>query len=389
MAYRNKKKKRKKGQFRRFLYVALLAINILVGSPLLFSFLAQYIPPSTSKYVAFSGIAFPYLLVANCIICFLWIFVRYQYLIISLTLILLNTNTIDKHYQFKAVEKPQKCAQCIKVMSYNVRLFDLYNPTPSEFGKGKEKIFNYLKTEKPDIVCFQEYFLDKGNKLNFFTTDSILSTLELQNDERYYYQYFPNNLRNEYFYGLAIFTKYRIVNNGIVELEKGSNNIAIYADIKYRSDTIRIYSIHLTSIHLDKIDYETGKYFSQNLNDPNLSKKTKNIYLKLDVAFKKRELQVKMLKNHIDSCRFPIILCGDFNDTPASYAYNQLAKKFKDTFRESGQGEGITYHGDAFPQYRIDYILYDKRYKSYGHTVTNSIKVSDHFPIFSYISLQK
>jgi len=145
----------------------------------------------------------------------------------------------------------------------------------------------------------------------------------------------------------------------------------------------------LTSIHLDKIDYETGKYFSQNLNDPNLSKKTKNIYLKLDVAFKKRELQVKMLKNHIDSCRFPIILCGDFNDTPASYAYNQLAKKFKDTFRESGQGEGITYHGDAFPQYRIDYILYDKRYKSYGHTVTNSIKVSDHFPIFSYISLQK
>ena len=114
MAYRNKKKKRKKSQFRRFLYVALLAINILVGLPLLFSFLAQYIPPSTSKYVAFSGIAFPYLLVANCIICFLWIFVRYQYLIISLTLILLNTNTIDKHYQFKGVENLKNVLNVLK-----------------------------------------------------------------------------------------------------------------------------------------------------------------------------------------------------------------------------------------------------------------------------------
>ena len=102
-----------------------------------------------------------------------------------------------------------------------------------------------------------------------------------------YYQYFPNNLRNEYFYGLANFTKYRIVNNGVVELET-INNIAIYADIKYRSDTIRIYSIHLTSIHLDKIDYETGKYFSQNLNDPNLSKKQKIYILNLMLHLKTR-----------------------------------------------------------------------------------------------------
>lgn len=390
MSYRHKKKKKGKGTLlKRFLFIALFLINLLIGAPLLFSFLAQYIPPSTSKLVAFSGIAFPYLLIANVIISFSWIFVRYPYLIISLILILLNTHTIDKHYQFKAVEKPEKCAQCVKVMSYNVRLFDLYNPIRRDFGKGKKEIFNYLKIEKPDIVCFQEYFLDRKNKLNFVTTDSILSILELQNDKRYYYQYFPSNLRNEYFYGLAIFTKYRMVDTGVVELEEASNNIAIYADIKYRGDTIRIYNIHLTSIHLDEVDYETGKYFSQNLNDPNLSKKTKNIYLKLDVAYQKRELQVKILKNHIDSCKFPIVLCGDFNDTPASYAYNKLARKMKDTFRESGNGEGVTYHGDAFPQYRIDYILHDKKFKAYGHTVTDSLKASDHFPIFSYISFQK
>ena len=55
-------------------------------------------------------------------------------------------------------------------------------------------------------------------------------------------------------------------------------------------------------------------------------------------------------------CPYPYIISGDFNDTPSSYAVNQMAKGFKNAFREKGTGLGRTYNGD-FPNYQIDYIM--------------------------------
>ena len=53
----------------------------------------------------------------------------------------------------------------IKVMSFNVRLFDLYNWTNNE--EIKSKIIQLIKKQEPDIVCFQEYYYD--NKKEFIT----------------------------------------------------------------------------------------------------------------------------------------------------------------------------------------------------------------------------
>ena len=383
-------KKKNKGHFiKKLFFIIILILNIGVAIPLLLSYFAQYTPPARSELITLCGLAFPYLLFANLLFSIVWLFLKYQYTLISLCLILINIHNIDRHYQLKAMEKPLKCINCVKVMSYNVKLFDLYNSNKEEFGKGKEQIFNYLKKEKPDIACFQEYFYEKGSKLDFNTTDSILAILDLKNDEKFYYQYFPSHSKNEYYYGIAIFSKYRIIDAGPVTMENNINNNAIFADIRYKGDTIRIYNIHLASLHMEQSDYETGKRFSQNIEDPEFNKNAKNILKKLNSAFLKRELQVKALYAHMDSCPHPIILCGDFNDTPASYSYNKLSKKLKDTFRESGKGKGYTYNGDAFPEYRIDYILYDKKYKAFGHTVSKEITVSDHYPIYSYISLQE
>ncbi len=386
---KSRKKKKQNTFLKRLFFFFLLVINLVVAFPLLLSFLAQYIPPSFSEWVAIFGLAFPYLLLANAIFCLVWLFFKYQYILISLSLILLNVNTIDKHYQLREREKPEKCANCIKIMSYNVKLFDLYNQDSEQFGKGKEEIFAYLAQEKPEIVCFQEYFYEKGDRFNFVTTDSILSILNLNNDKKYYYQYFPYQSQNELFYGFAIFSKYRIIDAQPVQVDSTLGGAAIYVDIKYRGDTIRVYNVHLASIYMDEYDYETGRQLRENINDPEYSKKAKHILKKLNKAFLNREKEIKSLTAHIDSCYYPLIICGDFNDTPASYAYNKLAKNMKDAFRVSGKGESKTFNGETFPEYRIDYILYDKKYKAYGYTISDTIFASDHFPIYTYISLSK
>jgi endonuclease/exonuclease/phosphatase family metal-dependent hydrolase len=237
-------------------------------------------------------------------------------------------------------------------------------------------------------VCFQEYFYDKSKKLNFNTTDTLLSILKLK-DKNYHFEYFTANRNEEFFYGMATFSKNKIIGKGIVEMPD-SSVIATYIDFKHKNDTVRVYNCHLASVHFENEDYEMGKQLMINpMNDPKWQKKAKILYSKLKLASEVRKKQTRVLKQHLKNCPHYIIVCGDLNDSPASFAYNQIASNLKDAFRESGTGFGKTYLGETFPNFRIDYILHDNTYKSYGYTVCDHISVSDHYPVYTCISLYR
>jgi endonuclease/exonuclease/phosphatase family metal-dependent hydrolase len=213
----------------------------------------------------------------------------------------------------------------------------------------------------------------------------------LEDSKRYYYPYFTSNHKKISFYGMAIFSRYPIINIGTVQTPDSSTISTIYADIRYKNETIiRVYCTHAASIHLDKLDYMVGKQIMETqFSDPHMNRNVLSMLLKFNKTFQKRRFQAEALHAHIDSCKLPVLVCGDFNDTPASYAYYQIAKGLKDSFKESGTGKGETFHGNAFPSYRIDYILHDKSYNNYNHTVHTEMTVSDHYPISTIISLQK
>jgi len=382
-----KKKKKSPFSFNKFLIILLFLANCVAALGLFFAFLAQYIPPTGYAIIAFCGLGFIYILALNGFFVILWIPIKYPLALLSISLILLNVGTIDKHFQLKGAEKPPKCVNCVKVMSYNVKLFGLYDTEDKKLReRRKNEILNFIKEEQPDIVCFQEYFYDKSKKLNFNTTDTLLSILKLK-DKNYHFEYFTANRNDEFFYGLATFSKNKIVGKGIIEMPD-SSVIATYIDFKHKNDTIRVYNCHLASVYFENEDYEIGKQLITNrMNDPKWQKKTKILYKKLRLAFEVRKDQAKVFKQHLKSCPHYVIVCGDLNDSPASFAYNKVAGNLKDSFRESGKGMEKTYSGEIFPNFRIDYILHDKLYKSYGHTVCTDISISDHYPIYTWISL--
>lgn len=372
-------------KFKSLFFWILLITNVVFAFPLLSAFFAGYLHPSFGHLAFFAGLGFRYILIANFVFLGLWLIFDYRFCLISAFLILLNVNTIDKHFQFHGREVPETAPNCVKVLTYNTQLFGLYKDADMvRRVSEKQQIMNFLKEEQPAIACFQEFFWDKGESLNFHTTDEVLAALNLEDSDEHYYQYFTDTTRGRY-YGLAIFSRYRIVNAEPVITDSSSNAIA-FVDIKYRGDTIRVYNVHLTSLHMSADDYATSQQLT---TDPTLNQNTKRLLKKLSLAAQKRQKQVDILRANMDSCRYPIILCGDFNDTPASYSYNTIARTLKDSFRESGKGFGHTYHGKHLPQYRIDNILHDKRYLSFGHTVGTKLKVSDHYPVIATISLQK
>jgi endonuclease/exonuclease/phosphatase family metal-dependent hydrolase len=382
------KKKKSSFTFKKLLIAPLLVVNCITALGLLLAFLAQFIPPTLLSLSAFCGLGFIYILILNGLFIVLWIPIKYPFALLSLAFILLNVNNIDKHYQLKGAEKPPKCINCIKVMSYNVKLFGLYDSEdPKLRQKKKNEILHFIQNEQPDIVCFQEYFYSPSEKLKFNTTDTLLSILKLK-DKNYHFEYFTAN-RDDLYFGFATFSKNKMVRKGIVEMPD-SSVIATYIDFKHKNDTVRVYNCHLASIHFENEDYEIGKQLIiSKFNDPKWQIKAKILYEKLKIAFDIRKKQAKVLRHHIKSCPHYILLCGDLNDSPASFAYNKVAGNFKDSFRESGKGMGRTFLGETFPKFRIDYILHDNGYKSYGHKVCTNISISDHYPIYTWISLYR
>jgi len=105
---------------------------------------------------------------------------------------------------------------------------------------------------------------------------------------------------------------------------------------------------------------------------------------KINSAFIKRGYQTDIITEHINDSPYPVIICGDLNDTPTSYAYRILSKGLKDAFTGSGKGFGITYAGENFPAFRIDYILHDDMFNAVNFT-RNKISLSDHYPISSIL----
>jgi endonuclease/exonuclease/phosphatase family metal-dependent hydrolase len=382
------KKKKSSFSFKKLLIIPLFLCNCIAALGLLFAFLAQYTPSTWFSFIAFCGLGFIYILAINALFVILWLPIKYSYSLISLSLILLNVGNIDKHFQLKGAEKPNKCINCIKVMTYNVKLFGLYDTENQKLRQQKKNtILQYIKDEQPDVVCFQEYFYDKSGKLNFNTTDTLLSILKLKN-KHYHFEYFTAK-RDEFYFGLATFSKNKIVGTGIVEMPD-STVIATYIEFKHKNDTVRLYNCHLASIHFEYEDYEIGKQLKINaMNDPKWQKKVNILYDKLKLAFEIRGKQAKVLRTHLKHCPHYMIVCGDLNDSPASFTYNKVANLLKDSFRESGKGMGETYSGETFPNFRIDYILHDKTFKSYGHTVNTALSISDHYPVYTWISLYR
>ena len=107
---------------------------------------------------------------------------------------------------------------------------------------------------------------------------------------------------------------------------------------------------------------------------------------KLAEASAIRAPQADTIAHEIAASPHPyIIVCGDFNDTPISYAHRTIAQDLDDAFTQSGRGLGISYNQNRF-YFRIDNILTSKNLRAYNCTVDRSIKESDHYPIWCYIT---
>lgn len=344
---------------------------------LFLAYISNFVNPKHSTIPALFGLAYPFLLVINVLFVIVWIFLRRKVLLISLIAILTGWTFIGRYYQLTESSEKAQSDTAFQVLTFNV-----HNLTENNFkklGQQQNKVFDYIIDQSADVTCMQEFFSFGENY--YFPLAYLKEKLKAEN---YYFESYYNPYR-EKIVGIAIFSKLPRCGHGILSHDS-TRNFGIYGDYIFDTDTFRIYNIHLESLYLGQSDYAmlTGADFESLKNKESLNNYSTQLIFKLNKAFYKRSLQVQVILDHIETCHYPLVICGDFNDTPSSYAYHQLSKGLKDAFIESGIGFGKTFSGQL-PFIRIDYILHDKELKSFGYK-TEEIDISDHFPVSSFIS---
>lgn len=360
-------------------------INIGAIILLLLAYLSTRVSPDKIWILAFFGLSYPVFLILNLFFIIFWLFRSARKSLFSVIAVLLGYGLIGKYFQIAGKSIGDFRSEYVKVMSYNVKLFDLYNYNKNWTYNftNRNKIFRFIDESQPDVLCLQEYFYDSEN--HFVTRDSLTSILKT----KYYYEYFPF-VKNIHHYGIATFSKYPIINSGMIIFKNITHNSAIFSDIVVKNDTFRVYNAHLQSIKLNKEDFmftSSDGNNSEDILNSDLAKDSKKMLQKLKSAYILRANQAELLNAHIRQSPYPVIVCGDFNDTPCSYTTRLISKNLIDAFVASGRGFGQTYNG-KMPSFRIDYILHDKILESRGYKTVKSINASDHYPIFTYIKKQ-
>ncbi len=350
-------------------------LNLLAIAALLLTYLSFHISPTKLGYFSIIGLGYPLILLANVGFVVFWLLRKWKYSLFSLLIILMGFNHVRSCITWNSAEPLEEGRQNISVMSFNAHLFGVYW---SKKNSARDSIYAMLRRESPDIICFQEFY-QRDEKPEMHHREILMDKLKLA----YFHERYTHATSGKEYFGVTILSKYPIVHKGYIPFEGDANNFCIYADIKVKGDTVRVYDGHLASIRFQQEDYAL---FDENTNTEEVEKGAMRVARLLRKGFRKREEQALKVAESVAKSPHPVVLCGDFNDTPVSYCYNVLTENLNDTFVEKGNGLGNTHISNIPATLRIDYILTSPAIQVMDYTRVPQ-KLSDHYPIVVELGL--
>lgn len=382
------------GKFLKSLSIKLLlTLHILVVILFVACCFAPYLNPQDWWFTGFLGLFFPYLVFLLILFLIGWLFVRPKWALISLVVILIGVIPFSVHFSFKKQDEfIEKRGEELRVMTWNIRNFIPLDESSfiPDIVEHHQKIYNQIKKYQPDIICFQEFLsiplLDKEDPYLFLKNELGYKYVKFAGDEL-----FKSQQRS----GIAIFSKFPLLGSNMIEYPESPETTAentVYVDLKYKNDTIRFYSVHLQSFRFGEREY---KAIDDLRHESKLDvSESKHVLRRMKNTFYWHGLQSDFIKNIIDESPYPVILTGDLNDVPNSYAYFTLKGNRQDVFLEKGFGIGATFTSASssilriLPTLRIDYIFADTSLVV-NQYLKGGKKISDHAFIISDFSTKK
>jgi endonuclease/exonuclease/phosphatase family metal-dependent hydrolase len=357
----------------------MMISNIIAVIFMLITLIGSVLSPAKVLFPAYFSLIFPFILVINIAFVVFWLVTRKWNFLLSLGVLIFSATLINNNFPVHfGKSDPLKPVNSIHLLTYNTMMSgSLVKDTPRKHNK----VMQYVVESNADIVCLQEFVVSTQNE--FLNYSDILRIYR-----KYPYKHveFKGNWDNKLF-GIATFSKYPIVNKQLIEYPSQAN-ISIYTDINVNGTIIRLFNNHLESNKFTESDISKPIRLKNKFDADSLAEMTHYFSHKLGVTYKLRAYQADTVAKLIAESPYKVIVCGDFNDVPASYAYTKMKGKLKDAFSESGNGFGWTYK-EPFYGFRIDYVLYDSNAFTLIKYESDKVNYSDHYPVLCQLSINK
>lgn len=269
----------------------------------------------------------------------------------------------------------------LDVMTYNVMLYG-FAETDST---GRSPIATYVAERRPDIFMAQE--AATGEEFYEAAIYPVLKDVLPYNDK---VQIKRNQLR--------VFSRFPILAKGQIEMPGVDNGAAWFKLLKGPRDTLLVVNCHLQFTGISVKDREAYHEMAEN---PELTTKMYDegdrgelrtayrILRNLGDASAIRSQQVNALAAFIAEHKGEkMILGGDFNDSPVSYARQRIARELTDCFVSAGNGASRSFNKYAM-FVRIDHLFCSEHFKPCKAEIDNSISVSDHYPLLVSLAEEK
>ena len=350
----------------KFIATIVLILAIIASLLLVASAYVEYLSPAQFALPALLGLALPIFAVCTILLFLCLLFLSPKYSLVPLAALLLSIPALWKYFPINlGKDSVDTNRGTFTLLSYNVYYFMDTMKEPADGELSYNRTLQYMMDYNADIVMLQETGgkIRKRHKITQSQMDALKKQYPYQLSSRY------NVMLSKYPAKIVVDTAYTAT----------ANTMAFKVDIDGREVTI--FNNHLESIGLNSEDKKL--YIALATNPDNATEKVgeiKGFTKKFLHAFVARALQVEAVDSIADSIGGNIIMCGDINDTPNSYAYHVLKQGREDAFLQLGTGPGFTYRADGM-WVRIDHILYE------GDMVAKAMRkgnkrYSDHYPVW-------
>lgn len=346
----------------------LLVGTLLVSGVYLLGAYSGYIPPVRWIIPAFLGLFFPALLVAQIGVTIFWLLAwDKRRLLLVAAVWLISLPQLLVYFPISRAEKSLGTEEeSLRILSYNVCAFGFKPHTKTS----PNATLQYIKSSGADIVCIQEAMLNQNPWAGV-----VSKTLRSYLDEDYPY---INVIRvNRGGSTLALLSKYPIKEAKEIPLPSWVNGAVAYK-VDIRGKETLVINVHLESFRLRRVD---GEDYLRLAKDGDAIRLKDALRAKLSPTFRSHNIQANIIHDLIQSYGSGrVIVCGDFNDTPLSYARYKIGEGLEDAFVSKGNGLGITFHTRPF-FVRIDHILFGPAFRALRCEVDKTASESDHYPI--------
>jgi len=352
----------------RIARILLLVGTLLVSGAYLLGAYSGYIPPVRWIIPAFLGLFFPALLVAQIGVTIFWLLAwDKRRLLLVAAVWLISLPQLLVYFPISRAEKSLGTEEeSLRILSYNVCAFGFKPHTKTS----PNATLQYIKSSGADIVCIQEAMLNQNPWAGV-----VSKTLRSYLDEDYPY---INVIRvNRGGSTLALLSKYPIKEAKEIPLPSWVNGAVAYK-VDIRGKETLVINVHLESFRLRRVD---GEDYLRLAKDGDAIRLKDALRAKLSPTFRSHNIQANIIHDLIQGYGSGrVIVCGDFNDTPLSYARYKIGEGLEDAFVSKGNGLGITFHTRPF-FVRIDHILFGPAFRALRCEVDKTASESDHYPI--------